>query len=82
MLKRWRAPAMFGAAAITTCFIVELIAIVVGATAAGTVAAVLDPLGGILLAIAIGIVVFGFIRRSRRKGNRCSTAGCASEKGP
>ncbi len=77
MMKRWRGPAALGAVAITACVAVDLVALVIGTAAAASVAVVLDPLAGLLLASAIGLAVVMLIRRHRRKGARCGAAGCA-----
>ena len=76
MLRRWRTAIALGTAAITACLIVDLLAIVIGAGAAGSIAVVLDPIAGILVALAIALVIFGVIARHRRHGRRCDANEC------
>ena len=78
MLKRWRTAIALGAGAITACLIVDLLALVIGAGAAGSIAVVLDPVAGILVALALVIVIIGVVARYRRHGRRCDASACNS----
>src|SRR5688572_7060221 len=75
---RPRTPLLFGTAALGACFAVELIALTLGVTAAGTAAVVLEPFAGVLVASGIVLAVVIVFRRWRAKGASCSTTGACS----
>jgi len=82
MLATWmrpRTPLLPGAAALTACLAVDVIAIAIGAAVAGTAAIVLEPVAGVLIASgAVLAVTIGF-RRRRQSGASCSATGfCAT----
>jgi hypothetical protein len=74
--KKTRCALVLGAGAITTCLIVEIVALLFGASVASSIGIVLDPLAGILVALAVaavGVVAFARYRRRRCGGGACRT---------
>jgi hypothetical protein len=73
-----RGPVVLGAAACAACCVAPLTAIVVGAGAASTLAAIAEPIAGGLLA---GAAVLGIGIYARRRRDRAAAAACASDGG-
>lgn len=73
--SRPRGPLLLGVTACAACCAVPLTAIVVGAGAASTLAAIAEPIAGILLALAaiLGIAIYARRRRAR------AAAACATD---
>jgi len=70
VVKRWRIALAMGAGAITACLIVEIVALLFGASVAGSIGSVLDPLAGILVALAAATIGVAVIARYRRRACR------------
>jgi len=75
--SRPRGPLLLGATACAACCAAPLTAIVIGAGAASTLAAIAEPIAGILLA---GATVLGITIYARRR-SRAPVAACATDGG-
>lgn len=76
--SRPRGPLLLGAAACAACCVAPLTAIVVGAGAASTLAAIAEPIAGVLLASA---AVLGIAIYVRRRHAHAAAAACAIDGG-
>jgi hypothetical protein len=75
---RPRTPLLLGAAALTTCLVVDVIAIALGAAVAGTAAVVLEPIAGVLIGSAAVLALVIVVRRRQQGAASCSTTGLCS----
>ncbi len=75
------APILLGIGGCVACCAIPLTAIVLGAGAAGSLAFILEPLAGILIAAAVLLGGVIYLRRRRaRAAARCATTGaCAAD---
>lgn len=74
------APLLLGIGACAACCAAPIAAIVIGAGAAGTIAFVLEPLAGVLLALAAVMAGVVYVRRRRAHATAasCETSGACS----
>jgi hypothetical protein len=76
--SRPRTPVLFGLAGLTTCLVVDAVALMFGAAATGTAALFLKPLAGALVATGVALALVIGVRRLGQRGASCSASASGS----
>jgi len=76
---RPRMPVVLGLAGLTTCLLVDGIALTLGVAAAGAAAVFLEPLAKVFVAAGAVLALLIGVRWLRRRGVTCSTTAGSSE---